>query len=301
MWELRDAFDWSWSKKSLASAFAPRKRMYRALSLLMPVIGDPIQAFYAFKQWKSINLIYAADQQSATGLLLLRKLRVIRKPIVVVLHNGPRLRWTWWMLRSADRVISISPATHRMVKHRLPGVESEHLTWGPSLSSPVYTSSIQSTKDLDFFAAGKSNRDYADLRGVAVHHRLSGIILTGAQVEYFSEGHSRTELRPNFTYKEIIQHLSRANWCVVPLADKSRLSGLTEAADALAAGTSVLCNSKIALPYPLGAVQFYSSAEELANFLTGDSASLPSTESYLQKVSMREYAKRLNEILRSLS
>lgn len=301
MWELRDKYIWSYSTSSLAKLTRNNRRIRAWTIRVMPLIGDPLQTAKLLTRLRSIDIIYACDQQSATGALLLKKLRLIRKPVVVVLHNGPRLHWTWYQLRSANAVITLSPGTHTQSLTRLPQVYAEQLTWGPSLDSPVYDNALKSNKAMDFVAAGKSNRDYDDLRAVAIEQKLSGVILTGATRETYDRGRVEIENAGPTGYADVLELMREARWCVVPVADPSRLSGLTEAADALASGTRVLANSRQALPYPEGAVEFYGSRTELAQKLNDTSIDSTVDSEYLSSVSMQSFAAHLDEIFRSVS
>ncbi len=150
--ELQTELTWLYSQFSLASLTRAGTVARSIAEKVLSVLGDPSQYVKLLKRRKTVDLVYAADQQSATGLLILRKLGLFRKPIIVVIHNGPRLKWTWWALRSASAVIAISPPTKNLCESRIPNVKSVLLDWGPSVGSPVYSEVIKEKRDLDFIS-----------------------------------------------------------------------------------------------------------------------------------------------------
>jgi hypothetical protein len=101
---------------------------------------------------------------------------------------------------------------------------------------------------LDFVAAGKTNRDYAGLEAAASAYGLSGVIFrSDATVEY---AHGVRQLVPGRTsYLTFLSRLADARYSVIPLSDPDRLSGLTEAADAIALGVPIISSYSAKFPY----------------------------------------------------
>ncbi|GEB46097.1 hypothetical protein MTE01_20420 [Microbacterium testaceum] len=297
MWELRTDFEWLYAHSSLSSVTASRPRLKNLARKLLPLIGDPIQSAFVLRRIRQIDAIYAADQQTATGLLLLRALRLIKTPIFVVIHNGPRLRWTWKLLRAASGVFTLSPAATKLAHRKLPHTPTRMLTFGPSLDSPVYTNADGDAKDFDFVAAGKSNRDYVDLHAVAGAAGLTGVIISGSKIFHYTRGKCVVTSDTNLNYSEILAYIRRSRWSVIPVSDISRLSGLTEAADALAVGTAVLSNSPTSLPYTTNAVKFYASKDELSLILKGRGITKDQIAASADAVSMRHFSIQLKKAL----
>ncbi|MDR7184913.1 hypothetical protein J2X85_001947 [Microbacterium trichothecenolyticum] len=299
MWELQGRFEWTLPASTAASVLKGRKRLKRFAELTLPILGDPVQTLQVWRARKTIDVVYAADQQSATGLLLLKAIGVFRRRVIVVLHNGPRLNWTWLLLRSASAVVTLSPVVAEKAQERLPRVPTTTATFGPSVTSPIYevVRAAAPARTLDFVAAGKSNRTYDELRWVAAENRLNGIIFRGNEIETFREGVASVTQGPA-SYVEVLTAIASSRWCVIPLEDKSRLSGLTEAADALAVGTPVLTNSLRSLPYHhMTSVVEYKSANQLTARLIQDQSTPHEIGTEVRNVSMDRFAIEIAALL----
>ena len=74
-------------------------------STILPLIGDPFQQLYAISSRSDSCVIYAADQQTPVLLALLRRAKLIKTPLVMMSHNGPRTRWTKFWMRGIDRIL----------------------------------------------------------------------------------------------------------------------------------------------------------------------------------------------------
>ena len=242
--------EWSWElppramlMRSQDSGLARRMK-----GLLWATVGDPVQCAWAWRQRTDAAVVYAADQQSAAALGLLRRVRR-GVPVVVMVHNGPRRAWGWCWLRRVDALLVLSPAMADRVRGRLPDGPPVHvLPWGPDLESPVYQVPKPDAPDLDFVAAGKTNRDYSVLRQVAADNALSGTIFGRGEIEHFERGKVRLA-RGSARYPEVMAAMARARFVVIPLRDSARLSGLTELADALALDVPVVVTRTELMPY----------------------------------------------------
>lgn len=242
--------EWSWELPPRAMLMRRQdSAVARKLKgLLWATVGDPVQCAWAWRERTGGAVVYAADQQSAAALGLLRRLGR-GAPVVVMVHNGPRRAWGWRWLRRVDALLVLSPAMADRVRDRLPDGPPVHvLPWGPDLESPVYQVTRPAAPDLDFVAAGKTNRDYTVLRRVARDNALSGIIFGRGEIEHFELGVVR--LAPGSArYPEVMAAMARARFVVIPLRDSARLSGLTELADALALDVPVIVTRTDLMPY----------------------------------------------------
>jgi hypothetical protein len=236
MWELRDRYEWLIPPRSVVELPATARIRRRILAAVLPILGDLLQQAYVVRNARAGDVIYAADQQSAVGLALLRRLRLLRVPLVVMIHNGPRFAWTRWCYRGADQLLCLSDGIRARIvtQFGVPASSVLVMPWGPSLESPFYGHyERMSRPDLDFVAAGKTNRDYRALEAVAAAEKRTGVIFGPAGVTTFVDGTATT--RAGLAdYDEVLTAMERARWIVVPLDDVVRLSGLTEVADAIA-------------------------------------------------------------------
>ena len=253
MAELRDEFDWIIPSVTYASVARRYPRLERLFWKVIPLAGDVFQELYTV----GISLrdkdlaIYAADQQSAALIGFLKRLGILRQRFVMVAHNGPKHRWARLWMSGADHIITLDSQTAQSIRASMKrDPSSVHvLPWGPSLDSAVYAALEQpSALTLDFVCAGRSNRYYDGVREAARTARLTGKIFTGNTIEYFHDG--TVEVTEDACeYPTVLAALNVSRCSLIPLDDPARLSGLTEATDALALGVPILVSNSPKFPY----------------------------------------------------
>lgn len=223
-------FDWA----SWGSGFRSRIR-----SVLLRLIGDPIQQVRCLIR-RDLDVYYAADQWTGALIGLLRRLRVVRTPYVVLVHHPPSSRWNAFCLRGADRFAVLSPlVADGLRSRRVANAEAVTvMPWGPEMNWPGYR--VSENRVFDFVAVGRTNRDYAPLVKAAKTFRLSGVVMDGNSQVEFRQGVVVDEKPGIAEYRAVARSIASSKAVVIPLADSGKLSGLTEMADALALGTPIL-------------------------------------------------------------
>lgn len=244
-WESRERLSWQVPPRNWV---APRGRLGALRRRLLPFTGDLAQQWHVLRRARRGDVVYAADQQSAALLAALRRLRLLRVPVIVMVHNGPRSAWTRWWMRGADALLALG--TEIGARHELAlRAPVQVMPWGPGLDSPVYAvdEPVDGTP-LDVVAAGKTNRDYGSLIDAIGRARLRAVIAGPDGVDHYADG-SFVRRTPAAGYPELVAAMRRARWVAIPLEDPSRLSGLTEAADALALGVPMVVTRSVLFPY----------------------------------------------------
>jgi glycosyltransferase involved in cell wall biosynthesis len=252
-YELRGMYDWvlpRWGYSSIA------RRIPAAEPLLwktIAVVGDVLQQGIAVGSVvvRRDTIVYAADLQSSALIGALKRVRLLRCPFVLVVHNGPRNRWSRFWMNGADRIITLDRLTAQQVRSSM-GRSADTVTalpWGPSLDSEAYRHLDPAPGvEWDFVCAGRSNRRYDTVRKAARTGRISGQIFTGTTVESFRGG--EVDVRPHSGgYLEVLEALNTSRCSLIPLDDVDRLSGLTEAADAMALNVPIVVSKSPKYPY----------------------------------------------------
>lgn len=223
-------------------------RMARAA--IMRTVGDPIQEVRVLRNSKHIDVVFAADQWSAGGLLALKRIGFSLPPIMVLVHHPPRTRVQQRRLAAADRLVVLGPAAADALES-VTGVRPAALPWGPDVEADVYRLARRSgTAEYDFIAAGRTNRDYEALVELAVADHLTGVVFDGATRWDVTAGNVQRR-RQTEDYREILLEMRRARCVVMPFARDDVMSGLTEATDAMALGIPILTTASAAFPYDL--------------------------------------------------
>lgn len=223
----------------------------KARGALVRMVGDPLQQWYALTHARRGDLIFAADQWSSRALLLLRRMRVLRVPVLVLVHHAPGGSLERWLLTGADERVFLGPSARAAFARTGPDQGTGTvLPWGPDLTAEVYKRLPRASRILDFVSAGKTNRDFTVLEAAAAQGHLSGVIFSEDEIVRFVEGVREVERR-QASYVEIVKTMRTAGAVVIPLRDTSVMAGLTEVSDAIALGLPVLMSASPASPYDL--------------------------------------------------
>lgn len=217
------------------------------------LLGDPVQAFWSISGRNRGSVVYAANPKTGTLIAVMKRLRIIRIPYVVLVHSYPISAWARWCLGAADAILVFSETIkHRMVRD---GFREEQLSvanWGPDRTWREYTRP-RPRNSADFIAAGKTNRDYESLRALGEEGCLDGSILDGRENTRYSDGQvSITTGR--LSYPAVMELMSVSRVVVIPLCDSSMLSGLTEVSDAIALGKPVVMTKNDWMPIDIEAL-----------------------------------------------
>lgn len=234
----------------------PLSRMLTGI--MWATIGDPLQALWALKSARSGSVVWAATQAVAPGLGLLRRWKILRVPLVVLVHNTAHRPYTRFWLKGADSVIVFSAAIRETLI--LQGVDEFKITvaeWGPDTSWNGYDQDAGVNPMFDFVATGKTYRDFSGLEAAALMGRLDGLIMSGGSMTEFSNGMKRTITdRPRLSNSEVMSKVASSRTVVIPVADPKHpkgLTGITELADAVAIGRPVVMTKNDSLPVSLEA------------------------------------------------
>ncbi|MFC9553292.1 hypothetical protein ACFTWF_20800 [Rhodococcus sp. NPDC056960] len=149
----------------------------------------------------------------------------------------------------ADRILVLSNGSAARLKCELPHKSGNIIVmhWGPQLNSPIYIDT-RTEAVYDFVSAGKTNRNYSWLRERAIAERANGLIIRDEAVERFADG--QHTLAPNLLdYEETVNYMKSSRVIVIPLDDPERLSGLTEAADAIGLSKPMLVSNSVLFPF----------------------------------------------------
>jgi hypothetical protein len=221
--------------------------------IMWAIIGDPIQTIWALRNSREGAVVWATTQAVAPSLGILRRLGLLRSPLVVLVHNTAHRRYTRFWLRGADSVAVFSDAIREKLASQ--GVQRSKIIvakWGPDANWHGYVQHQTVSYKYDFVATGKTYRDFAGLSEAAKIGKLDGLILSGDDMVEFSKGLKKvTTGRPQLSNSTMATKVASARVVVIPIADPPRpngLTGITELADATAMGKPVVMTLNPLLP-----------------------------------------------------
>jgi hypothetical protein len=161
------------------------------------------------------DLIVCAEVRFARAVSLLRTLKVVRTPLVGVVHPfEARGRIERLAFRGFDQLLTLSStAAERM---DLPSVVT---SWGPDLSFSGY----QRVRGDTIFTAGRTHRDAATLARAAAAAKVPLVAHTGPT-----------------PFPQLLGDLCHSMAVVIPLTRTDGSFGITELNDALASGKPIV-------------------------------------------------------------
>jgi glycosyltransferase involved in cell wall biosynthesis len=233
-------------------------------SVTRHMVGQLDQEDYALRRIRHVDEFYCADQSSLAGLTLVRGL-LPRARFVSVVHHPVRNALRRASAARHDVLICLSEGLRGELERDLPGRRPQivHVPWGPDLASSLYRPSGEANGVV---SAGKSNRDLVTLAAALRRTGANGVIydLGGALSAPPSE--SVRLVRPGdlkgvdpdspggYLPNRVIADVAAASIVAIPARDADRLTGLTEALDALALGKPIVATRSPYFPFDIEAV-----------------------------------------------
>lgn len=209
---------------------------------IAPRFGDVGQQWRMLRARRRGDIWLSGDFRTLGVLLLARRWRLVRTPIVVVAHDPPAGRIDAAALRGADAIVCLSRAVAEAITDRF-GVPAERVRvapWGPDLAFAGYRRAPDGEYVL---SVGKSERDHETLLGALARTGLPARVYAPAEVAaaWSARVPAVTFRDPSppphdgpLTYAHVLEDLRGAALFATPLRAVNRPFGLTELDDALA-------------------------------------------------------------------
>jgi glycosyltransferase involved in cell wall biosynthesis len=265
----------AWGVDALAAAghvvdFAPfhepgeRNLLDRLSTATRHLVGQLDQEAYAVRRIRGVGAFYCADQSSLAGLTLVRGL-LPRARFVSVVHHpiGNALRRA--SAARHDVLICLSEALRGELERDLPGRRPQivHVPWGPDLASTLYRPAGEANGVV---SAGKSNRDLVTLAAALRQTGADAVVYDLGGALPAPPNQSVRLVRPGdlegtdpdspggYLAKRVIADIAAASIVAIPVRDPDRLTGLTEALDALALAKPIVATRSGYFPFDIEAV-----------------------------------------------
>jgi glycosyltransferase involved in cell wall biosynthesis len=228
------------------------------------VIGHLDQETYALRRLRRFDTLYCADQMGLAGLALARGVLPTTRLVSVVHHPLGNVARRAAAARH-DVLVCLSAALRDELERTLPRRRAcvVHLPWGPDLSSPLYQRRGESNGVV---SAGKSNRDLETLTRALARTGAAGVVydlesrLTAPPTDAVRLVHpgGADGIDPDspggYLAAHAIADTAAASVVAIPVLDTGRLTGLTEAIDALALAKPIVATRSPYFPFDIEAV-----------------------------------------------
>ncbi len=224
-------------------------------------LGHLDQEAYALRRIARVDVLYSADEAGLAGLAFARKV-LPRTRLLAVVHHPLSHPLRRAAAARHDALVCLSAKLRADLERDLPagGPELLHLPWGPDLDSPLYRSSGEGNGVV---SAGKSNRDLRSLAGALERTGATGLVYDLArQLPKTSSGPVRVvhpgetdgvdpNSRGGFLARGVIADIAGAAIVAIPVREPGRLTGLTEAADAIALAKPIIATRSPYFPFDI--------------------------------------------------
>lgn len=225
------------------------------------IFGHLDQESYAIRRIRTAGVLFCADQVGLAGVALARAglpptriISVVHHPLHNVLRRAAAARH--------DVLVCLSPFLCAELMRDLPRRRARivHLPWGPDLQSPLYRSRGEANGVV---SAGKSNRDLLTITKALERAKASGVVYDlerqlraapSASIRLVHPGAGGgvdPESPGGYLAGHVIGDIAAASIVAIPVRDPLRLTGLTEAVDALALGKPILATRSPYFPFDI--------------------------------------------------
>lgn len=241
-----------------------RNLLDRLSSASRALLGHLDQEIYALRRIMSIDVLYCADQAGLAGLALVRKL-LPRTRMISVVHHPIDNAVRHAAAARQDVLVCLSTALCTELERDLPSRRARivHVPWGPDLACPLYESRGE---DNGVVSAGKSNRDLVTMTMALERTQSAGVVYDlehqiarppNDVVRLVHPGDvdgSDPDSVGTYLPKRVIGDIAGASVVAIPVRDPRRLTGLTEAVDALALAKPIIATKSSYFPFDIEAI-----------------------------------------------
>lgn len=178
---------------------------------------------------KDYDLIYIPHAYYSRWLVVLKRLGILRKPIVVCMHNKNNLRG---LITACDYVITINPCLAKLLIQQYPQVKVEYIPLLPEDKTDLCN---ETNIKYDVVSIGNTKRDYSTLVKAMRGLPYRCLIVTDQAINDVPENVS--VINGKLGYEECLKLYAQARVIVIPInADAvNGVFGLTSLVDALCA------------------------------------------------------------------
>lgn len=249
----RNLEGWSIATAPRTTAELLFKRFYggKLRRVVEGVLGDPAQQLWVLWKVRRGDSIFAASQGAAPLLGMLRRIRLLRVPLIVLVHNDLHPRFNGWA-QGATVILTFSEAVrNRVIARGIPADRVVAVNWGPAENSEIYSTARDSDLAYDFVSVGKDNRDYRALVEATLQSDMDAAIADGNSTREFHRGALVSQSPGRVPYTTAVGLLARARVAAIPVKDPDRFTGLTELNDAIALRKPVVMTKVDLLPFDI--------------------------------------------------
>ncbi len=175
---------------------------------------------------KEYDLIYIPHAYYSRWIACLKRLGIIRKPIVVCMHNKNNLRG---LIKTCDYILTINPNLEVELKRKYPQLNINYIPLMPEKEVMLETETIK----YDIISIGNTKRDYLLLIKAVAGLPYKCLIVTSQNIGSVPE--NVTVINDKLDYAECLTLYMQSKIIVIPIIAEATegVFGLTSLVDAL--------------------------------------------------------------------
>lgn len=200
-------------------------------------LDEFIKAFSLFIKHREIDAIYIPHAYYSKWIVVLHKMRVIKAPVIVCLHNKNNLRG---FLSACDKIVTINPYLYACLQEDYPERKND-IQFIPLAPEQIGVNKEDMKPEVDVISIGNTKRDFELLVKA-----MTGLPYT---CKIISDKFEKMELPENvevvhgqLSYEDCLKEYAKAKVIALPLSKdvEEGVFGLTSLVDALTVGKPVI-------------------------------------------------------------
>ena len=209
------------------------------------IIDEFIKFVSLLRYRKEYDILYIPHAYYSRWIILLKKMKLIRKPIVVCMHNKNNLRE---LIRACDYVITINPALEKILKEQYPNLKIKYIPLLPEKNNHLLN---RAEKKYDIISIGNTQRDYQTLVEAMRGLPYTCLIVTAQTLRSVPE--NVIVVNKNLQYSECLELYMQSEIIVIPIVEAAvkGVFGLTSLVDALYVGKPVIVTRTTGMGIPV--------------------------------------------------
>lgn len=270
-------------------------------------VDEIVKFFSLFLRRKEIDAIWIPHAYYSKWIPILRKLKLIKTPVIVCMHNKNNLRG---FIYGCDKIVTINPCLYEQLRSEYPDIE-DRIHFIPLAPEIINISDRNAVKEVDVISIGNTKRDFEMLIEAMRPLPFSCRIITNNFCKSEDLPANVEVINGSISYSECLQQYQAAKIIVIPMKKdvENGVFGLTSLVDALTVGKPIVVTKTKGIGIPIEdwecGVEVNDSAEMTAaieRLMQNRDYYTKMTENILSRresFNMRKSSKALCEIIRN--
>lgn len=212
-------------------------------------LDEIVKFFSLFLKRKEIDAIWIPHAYYSKWIPLLRKLKLIKTPVIVCMHNKNNLRR---FIYGCDEIVTINPCLYEQLCSEYPDIE-DRIHFIPLAPESISIPENDTVQSVDVISIGNTKRDFGILIEAMRKLPYSCRIITNNLDNRDNLPPNVEVMDGNLSYAECLARYQAAKIIVIPMKRDidNGVFGLTSLVDALTVGKPVVVTKTKGIGIPV--------------------------------------------------